>query len=308
MDMEMDFDLSRLTSDRYIPLVTYAGDSIVRTLFAKADKTLTSGNDVYEFLGADKKTEVISLRNDEHPYGDPIFSDWQGCSIKLNVLSQNKVAGRTKPIPSDRDVTPFAPELSPGNTPYVSEVLLLKALEQISQDKNAIWHYCADQSILNKIVELSVETNLIKVLGNKYRGLAKDIATDYFKDNTFGKKYEENFILNNNAMNEIVSKINPYLAYNRYLMYLMSSFGVSGDEILECFQKAEYRRLSAPESETVIADSLAEHGQIIENLNMNVDVFKGVKSISLRYTDDNRINVFSRIFKKDSKENLELEF
>lgn len=308
MDMETDLDLSRLTSDRYIPLVTYTGDSIVRTLFAKADKTLTSGNDIYEFLGADKKTEVISLRNDKHPYGDPIFSDWQGCSIKLNVLSQNKVAGRAKPIPSDRDVTPFAPELSPGNTPYVSEVLLLKALEQISKDKNAIWHYYADQSILNKIVELSVETNLIKVLGNKYRGLAQDIATDYFKDNTFGKKYEENFILNNNAMNEIVSKINPYLAYNRYLMYLMSSFGVSGDEILECFQKAEYRRLSAPESETVIADALAEHGGIIENLNMNVDIFKNVKSISLRYTDDNRINIFSRIFKKDAKENLELEF
>lgn len=308
MDMEMDLDLSRLTSDRYIPLVTYTGDSIVRTLFAKADKTLTSGNDVYEFLEADKKTEVVSLRSNEHPYGDPIFSDWQGCSIMLNVLSQNKVAGRTKPIPSDRDVTPFVSEPSPGNTPYVSEVLLLKALEQISKDNNAIWHYCADQSILNKIVELSVETNLIKVLGNKYRGLAQEIATDYFKDNNFGKKYEENFILNNNAMNEIVSKINPYLTYNRYLMHLMSSFGVSEDEILECFQKAEYRRLSAPESETVIADALAEHGRIIENLNMNVDIFKDVRSISLRYTDDNRINIFSRIFKKDAKENLELEF
>ena len=304
----MELDFSRLTSDYYIPLVTYTGESIVRTLFAKANKTITSGSDIYEFLGADKKTEVISLRSTTHPYGDPVFSDWQGCAIKLNVLSQNKISGKTKTVPSDRDVTPFDPNPSHTSVPYVSEVLLLQALEQISKDKNAIWHYCADQSILNKIVELSVETNLIKVLGNKYRALAQEIATDYFKDNNFGKKYEENFILNNNAMNEIVSKINPYLTYNRYLMHLMSSFGVSGDEILECFQKAEYRRLSAPESETVVADALAEHGRIIENLNMNVDIFKDVKSISLRYTDDNRINIFSRIFKKDAKENLELEF
>ena len=304
----MELDFSRLTSDYYIPLVTYTGESIVRTLFAKANKTITSGSDIYEFLGADKKTEVISLRSTTHPYGDPVFSDWQGCAIKLNVLSQNKVAGKTKPVPSDRDVTPFDPNPSHTSVPYVSEVLLLQALEQISKDKNAIWHYGANQAILNKIVELSAETNLIKVLGNEYRDLIRETLNDYFNGNSFGKKYEENFILNNNAMNEIASKMNPYSTNNRYLMYLMSSFGISEDEILDCFQKAEYRRVSASQNEAMLAESLAEHGKNIENLHIETNIFKNVKDISLRYMDECRADIFKKIFKKESKENLEMEF